>query len=115
MPIAGLYEYPESGIDLQIWGFSHMAHHRDIIRLLFDQQALELTEYSLDPFDPTDKGGLATWLANHQIMHHAMDAALGIAGYDLSQVDWSDRGDMSVWLQNHGDEHYQAGQILNLG
>ena len=115
MPIAEIYEFPEDAAALSIWSFSHMAHHRDIIRLVFDQQGLELDEYSLDPFDPNDKNGLNTWLANHQIMHNAMDAALGIAGYNLAQVDWSDRAAMAVWLENHGDEHSQAGQILNLG
>lgn len=115
MPIAGLYEYPQDQADFSQWSFAHMAHHRDIIRLVFDQQGVELQEYSLDPFDPKDRNGLATWLANHQVMHQDMDEALGIAGYNLSQVDWNDRAAMSVWLENHGDEHYQAGQILNLG
>jgi hypothetical protein len=115
MPIAGLYDYPADRADLSVWSFSHMAHHRDIIRVLFQQQSVSLTEYSLDPVDPKDRDGFNAWLANHQVMHNDMDKALGIAGYDLSQVDWSDRAAMSDWLQNHGDEHYRAGQILNLG
>lgn len=115
MPIAGLYEYPNDPVEFSRWSFAHMAHHRDIIRLVFDLHAIELQEFSLDPFDPKDKAGLVLWLANHQVMHQDMDKALGIAGYNLSQVDWGDRAAASVWLENHGDEHYQAGQILNLG
>ncbi len=114
MPIAALYEDPDTQ-GLTSWVFAHMAHHRDIIRVLYELQQVQLQEFSLDPFDPKDKDNLDTWLANHQTMHNDMDRVLGIAGYNLLQVDWGDRAALAVWLENHADEHYQAGQILNLG
>lgn len=112
MALAVLYEYPVTPGDFAVWSFVNAAHHRDIIRLIYEQSGDELQEYVLDPFDPRDMAG---WLNQHQQMHDAMNASLGIAGYNLLELDWADAGAANVWLTQHAQEHMAAGQILNLG
>lgn len=112
MALAVLGSAPKDSESLATWAFTHMAHHRDIIRVIYQVSLLALDEFLLDPFDPNN---LDTWTAQHQIMHQQMDAVLGIAAFDLSQLDWSDPSLLSSWMVANANEHYQAGNLLGLG
>mgnify|MGYP001562264443 CR=1 FL=1 len=113
MALAVLQEDPiVSPEEFMVWSFTHAAHHKDINRVVFELGGSALPEYILDPFNPND---MNTWLYQHQLMHDAQNAVLGIAGFNLTRVDWEDQGDRDAWLWNHAQEHYQAGAILGLG
>lgn len=110
--LATLYITPHTSEEFAIWSFAHAAHHRDIIRLIFQTRAKRLDEFVLDPFDPARMGN---WPATHAQMHQQMDTVLGIAQNDLLEIDWRDDERTADWLTLHGNEHYQAGAILKLG
>lgn len=110
--IAALYNVPSTPDELNSWAFSHMAHHRDIIRVIYLATGTNLTEYPLDPIDPSNMGA---WIYQHQLMHQDMDAILDIAGYDLTDVDWKDQGQLAGWVLLNSIEHTQAANILRIG
>lgn len=110
--VAGLYNVPSIDPELSTWAFIHAAHHRDINRIIFEVSGLNLDEFVLDPFDPTDSGD---WLRDHQNMHQQMDAILGISGYNLLSVDMKDRSQFESWINLNADEHLKAANILGLG
>lgn len=110
--LATLATWPKTPSEFATWSFAHMAHHRDIGRVLLQQYDIRVDEYALDPFDPQNMGN---WPYLHQVMHQQMDKALGIDGFDLSEIDWEDEDRMMSWLAQNCNEHYQAGAILGLG
>lgn len=110
MSIAELYNVPKSVGDLETWSFANAAHHRDIIRVIFQTQGIQLAEFVIDPFSPMDM----TWGRLHQVMHEQMDAVLGIAGDDLSDVPWRDQEAMGEWIFSHASQHLQAANILGV-
>ena len=93
--IASLYNVPQTDIEIREWGFSHAAHHRDIIRTIYELIHVALPEYQLDPIDPDNVG---VWEYQHQIMHQQMDTVLGIAGNDLTSVNWKNREELAGWI-----------------
>ena len=112
MSLASIFQIPQTPDDLSVWSFSHAAHHRDIVRVIFQTRAKRLDEYVLDPFDPVNP---QNWPALHQTMHDQMNHTLGIGGFDLTGIDWSEPKRMAAWVQAHSNEHYRVSQILNLG
>lgn len=90
----------------------HMAHHRDIIRKIYELAGIALVEYLLDPFDPKNLGA---WDYQHQIMHQQMDSLLGIAGFNLLGVDWQNQELLAAWILLNATEHNQAADILRIG
>lgn len=110
--IAGLYNVPSSEPEFQHWAFTNMAHHRDIIRIIYELSLIKLDEFVLDPFNPADPG---VWLYQHQLMHQQQNEVLGIAGYDLLDVDFKDPNQLAGWIYLHGLEHVQAANILRIG
>ncbi len=112
MTVATLFQRPETADEFSTWSFTHQAMHRDIARVIFEVSGIRLDEFVLDPFDPKDE---ASWATTHQIMHEQMNRVLGISGFPLNAVDWSNSDQLETWLRVHGNEHFQAGQILNIG
>lgn len=110
--LATLFTIPHTPEEFAIWSFTHAAHHRDLIRLIFQTRAKRLDEYVLDPFDPQNMGN---WPATHAQMHQQMDKELGIDGFDLFEIDWQDADRTQEWITQNGSEHYRAGAILGLG
>src|SRR6516225_8326228 len=102
MGIASFAQYPQTREDFAVWSFSHMAHHRDIVRRVMETKRVRLDLYVLDPFDPVNS---TAWSDSHQAMHTAMDKALGIPQYMLSEPDWTDPEAMQTWLSQHWTEH----------
>lgn len=111
MSLTTIFSVPRNDEDLASWAFSHMAHHRDINRVVQEQFATRIDEFALDPFDPENMDG---WLALHQQMHNQQNAAMGISGYNLSEVDWQDENSRSEWIWQNADEHFRANQILGI-
>lgn len=110
--VADLYNVPSTDTERAQWAFAHMAHHRDIIRRLYELVGVTLPEYSLDPVDPSNTG---QWEYQHQLMHDAQNQLLGISGFDLSEVSWKDQNLLTGWIWLNGNEHLQAADILEIG
>ena len=111
MGLANIYNVPTDQQTTDEWAFSHMAHHRDINRKIYELHGIEIPEYSLDPFDTNDTG---TFCYQHQEMHNIQNAVLGIAGNDLTDVVWKDEEQRASWVQLNAIEHLQANQILGV-
>lgn len=111
MGLASIFNIPDTPEARLVWSFNHMAHHRDIIRRIYETRRLATPEYAIDPININD---MAVWGYQHQQMHNNMNAVLGINGNDLVDVNWKDPGELSEWIQLNGSEHYQAGNILGV-
>ena len=115
MALAALFNVPSTRTELDEWAFAHMAHHRDIVRVIYERVGLALPEYALDPLNPNEAGEDSNWERLHQVMHTQMDTILGIAPFNLLGVNWLDENQLSAWIQLNANEHRQAGDILGLG
>lgn len=93
------------------WSFSHMAHHQDIARRIYELYGRALPLFVIDPVDPRDPEAM---LQNHQTMHNNQNAVLGIDGNDLLSVDFGDREQRAAWIFLNFSEHQQANQILGV-
>lgn len=111
MGLASIENTPTDQPTTDDWAFSHMAHHRDINRKIFELHGIEIPEYNLDPFNATDT---VTFAYQHQEMHNDQNAVLGIAGNDLTDVQWQDQEQRASWIQLNFLEHLQANQILGV-
>lgn len=112
MAIAALFNVPIDETTLNEWSFAHASHHRDIVRLIYEDFAIALPEYLLDPYDPTVK---SNWEYTHQVMHQQMNAILGVEGNDLLGLKWEDENERAAWIELNALEHRQAGDILGTG
>lgn len=110
--IADLYNVPSTDEERAQWAFAHMAHHRDINRVIYQLVQISLPEYQLDPINIADSG---TWEYQHQLMHDNFDSILGISGFDLSSVNWHDQNELAGWIFLNSQEHLQAADILEIG
>jgi len=111
MGLASIFNVPTDQATTDEWAFSHMAHHRDINRKIFEIHGIEIPEYVLDPFNPNDTG---TFGYQHQEMHNYQNAVLGIAGNDLVDVSWRNEEERASWIQLNAIEHLQANQVLGI-
>lgn len=112
MAIANLANVPADDRTFAQWSFAHAAHHRDINNAILAQAGVRLQLFPLDPVDPENPG---PWLDQHQELHNAQNAVLGIAGNDLLDVDWRNKGQREAWIFLNFSEHQRAGQILEIG
>jgi len=115
MALAAIFNVPATESQLDNWAFAHMAHHRDIIRVIYERSGIALPEYTLDPVMPASGGESFDWERLHQTMHAQMDVLLGIAPFNLLGVNWRNQSQLAGWVQLNGSEHRQAGDILGLG
>lgn len=112
MSLAAIFNVPDSPESLAQWSFAHMAHHRDIIRVIYEISGIALPEYLLDPFDPTKQ---SNWNYTHQVMHQQMNLLAGVEGNSLIEVDWADDNNRAAWILLNASEHRQVGDVLGLG
>ncbi len=110
--IAALYNVPGTPEELSQWAFAHAAHHVDINRVIFNTTGVALPSYVLDPIDPENTG---VWSYQHQLMHQAQNAVLGIDGNDLLDVDFKNQNELAGFVQLNASEHYQAANALGIG
>lgn len=114
MPDAQYAELPEKTETAADWAgfsFSHMAQHRDYIRVIFQRYGVSLPEYVLDPIDPQNIGA---WPYHHQQMHDQINAILGIPGYNLLGMDFNDKGALETWSALNQDLHSRTSTILGI-
>lgn len=111
MGVADIANVPNDQKTLLEWSFSHMAHHRDINRRIFEIENVALPEYALDPVNPNDA---EVFLAQHQIMHNNQNTVLGIEGQNLSEVNFRDPVELSTWIFLNFQEHLAAYNILGV-
>ena len=111
MALATIFNEPRDKQTADEWAFSHMAHHRDINRRIFEIYHVTLPEYVLDPFNPSDTG---TFGYQHQQMHNAQNAILGISGNDLVDVNWKNEEERGIWVDLNAREHLAASAILGV-
>lgn len=104
MAIADLYNIPTDTASMQQWSFAHMAHHRDMIRVVQQTLNIHLDEYILDPVNLNDP---IQFLDQHQTMHQQLDRLFGISTFDLTQVKWDDPGQRSGWIWQNAQLHLQ--------
>jgi hypothetical protein len=109
--IANLLNIPASDEGRAQWAFSHMAHHRDVNRVIFQRFGVQLPEYTLGQINPRNPG---TWIDQHQIMHNNMNAVLNIAGADLTDVEWQNQVELAAFIQLNFIEHLKANDLLGL-
>ena len=101
MPIADLYNPPETPTEKDNFDQHHADHHRRLIDLVFQTTGRTLAEYVLDPFNiANSESGL-----QHQQMHNDLDAIFGTSGYDLTDVDWKDAGQRASWIWLNAQAH----------
>ncbi len=102
---------PKNADEFQAFGFSNIASHRDINRVI--QQTLNITvqEY---PIYPVSLDNPAQWAWQHQQMHNQAWAALGGFGYNLLNVNWEDQSASEMWTALHSDEHSRLESLLGL-
>ena len=112
MSIAALFNVPEDQRTLNTWGFAHMANHRDIIRALNTDYGTNLSEFILDPVDFENSGD---WERQHQVMHHEMNAVVGLSGFDLLGLDWKNENRRAAWVLLNATEHRTISDFLRLG
>lgn len=110
--LADLYNVPSNDAERAQWAFAHMAHHRDINRVIYQLLKVSLVEYPLDPINVDNSGD---WEYLHQVMHDSQNQILGIQGNDLTGVDWKDQNLLAGWTWLNASEHYQAATILEIG
>lgn len=108
--LAGLYAIPQTPEAWERWNFVHIAHHRDVVRGIFQSTGISLPVYALDP-----PGDVQSWLAANQAMHIAMDVVLGIQSFNLEGLDPRDEVALATWIRQHGLEHFQAATKLGIG
>lgn len=111
MGVASLFNIPSDEDSMSFFSFNNAAHHRDIIRVIYQNDAIALEEFAIEPIVESN---IQVFLQNHQVMHDQMNAVLGLSGFNLRDVNWSDPAQRQFWIGNHAFEHYQAGNILGV-
>ncbi len=111
MSLASLANVPYDDNSLSQFSFAHMAHHRDIIRRIYELSGIELEEFPIDPFNLANAD---TFGYQHQQMHNQMNSVLGISGNDLIEINWQDKGEREGWIFLNWQEHMQAGDKLGV-
>ena len=76
MAIADLYNIPGDDRSMSQWSFAHMAHHRDMIRVVQQKLNIHLDEFILDPVNLDDP---IQFLDQHQQMHNQLDRLFNIS------------------------------------
>ena len=108
MAVANLFSVPRNQREAGMWSFSHMDHHRNMIRVVQAQFGITLPEYAIDPF-----GNDVAYV--HQQMHNDLDPIIGVSGYDLTEVNWKDQNQRAAWIYLNATLHQQEGAILGVG
>ena len=110
--VAALFNVPATPQELAEWSFAHMAHHQDIVRLIYQITKQALPIYILDPLDINNA---QVWADQHQQMHTQMDTILGISGFNLDDWDWKNQSTLAGNIFNNAVEHLQASETLEIG
>ena len=110
--LADLFNVPSDFQSTSWFSFANRDAHVLANRAALAASGITLPEYPLDPIPPVELDG---WLYNHQAMHNAVNAFLGLQGNDLTDVDPKDKAQLATWVQLHANEHVTWGLILGYG
>jgi len=111
MALDDLAFVPKNADAFAAFGFSNIASHRDINRVIFQTLGITVQEY---PIYPIDVDNPSQWAWQHQQMHLQAWMALGGFGYNLLGVQWDDERSMEIWTAQHSDEHNRLEALLGL-
>ena len=111
MGLASIENVPSSNESLAEWSFAHMAHHRDVARVIYEKYSLAIPEYVIDPLNVNDLGLFGF---QHQTLHNDVNFVLGVSGNDLSEINWSDPGEREGWIFLNFTEHQAWANILGV-
>lgn len=111
MSLANLFNVPSTLEEWSVWSFSHVDHHRQIIRTMREKYEIRLPEFILDPIPFHALDG---WLWSHQQMHNDMDTPLAIGGFDLTGLDLDNEGQVAAWIRLHATDHARAADRLDI-
>lgn len=111
MSVADIFNIPTTDAELATWSTLHMILHRGENRAVFEQFNVLLTEFILDPIDPSPN---SAWFQQHQTMHNNIDALVGVAQFDLIDVDWTNAAQRAGWFQGHAQLHRQETDALEV-
>lgn len=111
MALADLYNVPRDDQEMSAWSFSHMAHHRDMIRVVFQTLNVQLPEFILDPVNLANPVG---FLDQHQEMHDQLDRIFGIKTLNLTEVEWSNEAQRSSWIWQNAQLHLAEAQATGV-
>ena len=107
--LAACLEVPTGDPEWSMWAWS-AKNQIDLIRQAINQKyGVNLTEYILYPFTPTDM-----WLQNYASAHSDFNGVLGLQGHDLESVDFNDPNEVSAWIDLAYKELYDASAALDL-
>ena len=110
--VAALANVPGDDRELAEWSFAHMAHHQDIVRVIYQITKVALPVFILDPIDVNNP---QVWADQHQQMHNQLDDILGIFPLNLDDWNWKDKSTLAGNVFNNFTEHLQASEILEIG
>jgi hypothetical protein len=104
-----LYNPPADGPTWLGWGATHQSDHFAIAQGIKIATGIVVPIYPVDPVPlHAERSQMLDWFMNHQVMHNAIVAALGIADYDLSYVDFQSAEQRSTWIQYNALFHQAA-------
>lgn len=106
-----LLTVPKSPEDWNIFSFHHRQSHDLIVRAIFQQTGVSLTDYVIDPIalqQPKE------WLIANQQFHEDMDSTLNVQGSNLQDVDFKDERQLQAWIYLHWQEHNTAETLLGI-
>jgi hypothetical protein len=112
MGLASVWNVPTTDDEIAAWSFNHANEHFLIRAAVLAQHNIALPEYVLDPVNLADP---AAFLDQHQQIHNATDAILGISTLDLTDVDWNDPGQREGWIQLNATLHVAESNALEIG
>ena len=93
------------------WAWAHFQHHLAIARAVLQVKKVELIVPSIFPINIAN---IQVWLQNHQGLHNAQNALLGIQGNDLSSLNWTDEKQREGFFYLNFVEHRSAGQNVGV-
>jgi hypothetical protein len=93
------------------WSFDHKDSHDRIRQAIFAQYGVNLSDYQVDPIDPTAP---TLFLQNNSQLHSDMNGVLGLQSADLQDVNLGDQRQFEAWLRLHWQEHTYAESKLRI-
>jgi hypothetical protein len=104
-----LYDPPIDDVTWLMWGATHQSDHFQLADGIRTKTGLTVPVLPIDPVPLPGRGALETdmllWFQNHQLLHNALNAVLGIGNIDLSYVDFRNVEQMAVWIRYNAYLH----------
>jgi hypothetical protein len=109
--LAALLNVPHVNDDWSHFSWDHRDSHDRIRAAIKAQFGTDLTDYQIEPMNPTDT---QDFLNNNAQLHNDMNSVLGLQGTNLEVVDLTQDNEKASWINLHYLEHYYAEQKLGI-